>query len=116
MISMCEKIRKALEAAGIDTYAPGQHKGDCIEPFVIIKNDGQSEIIGTASKRNTIDIIIYAPIAWYSKVDIFVADVQAALKQVRGLCDTYYQSPVLPDDDKNAYTTSLRYERYLPKK
>lgn len=113
---MYEAIRKTLAAAGIDAYAPGQHKGDCVSPYVVIKDDGQSEIVGTAAKRNTIDIIIYAPMAWYSKIAGIVSDVQAALKQIHGLHDTYYQSPVLADDDKNAYTTSLRYERYLPKR
>ena len=43
---MYEAIRKTLAAAGIDAYAPGQHKGDCVSPYVVIKDDGQSEIVG----------------------------------------------------------------------
>lgn len=112
---MYVKIRKALEDANILAYAPGQHKGDCTEAYVVIKDGGHGEIIGTIAKRQIIDIIIYLPIAHYSQVAVFVSQVQKALRMVQGLHDTYYQSPILPDSDKNAYTTTLRYERYLPK-
>lgn len=110
------KTRDALAGHGIKAYAPGQHRGDCVEPYVVIKDFGQNEIVGTALNRNIIDVIIYAPIARYSQIEGFTQSVKVALREVKELKDTRYRSPVLVDNDKNAYTTSMRYERYLANK
>ena len=113
---MYEKIWATLEKGNIDVYAPGQHKGECVKPYVVIKDFGESEIAGTALNRNVIDIIIFAPSARYSQVEPFVRLVKNALKELRELKDTRYRSPIIIDEDKRAFTTSVRYERYLANK
>ena len=45
---MFTQIYKHLKENGFDVYSIGQHKGICKSPYLVIKENGTSEIVGTS--------------------------------------------------------------------
>lgn len=109
---MLGKIFDTLQEKDIDVYFIGQHQGDCISPYVVIKDFGDNEISGISLDQNIIDFIIFCPIGRFEKVEEYVEEVKETLRSIEFLQDARYRSPILLDQDKKAYTTSMRYKRY----
>lgn len=107
---MFEKIYRYLKSKGFDVYSIGQHTGLCTNPYIVIKDQGQNPYAGLSLNYDMVDIIIYYPMPSYSKVSSYVKEVEAALKDLKELTNTNQRLPIVIDDDKKAYTTSIMYQ------
>ena len=48
---MFKEIYKHLKDIGFDVYSIGQHEGICTKPYLVIKENGESEIAGASRAK-----------------------------------------------------------------
>lgn len=107
---MWKKIFDKLKVEGLNPHAPGQHKGLCASPYCVIKEGSQIQsIYSNRLGQKAMDIIIFAPLDSYIALDVYAKEIRIALRDVEGLRKTGFETPVIIDDDKDAYTISIQY-------
>ena len=105
-------VQKALIDAKIDTYAPGQKKGDCKAPYVVLKDDGAARVSGYSSEYHYYTTLCYVPKDDYFNLLPFVARVKAAMAEepiFPMLMPTGTETPSFFDDTFNAHMISVQY-------
>ena len=108
---MWNKTYLHLKSKGINVYSPGQHKGLCTESYVVLRDGGGDSFAGTNKVGYSIlDVIIYHPNNRDSSLGSYKKEVKKHLEEVKGLKKTGFETPVVMDDDKQAYTTSIEYQ------
>lgn len=108
---MWKLIFNKLKEKGLNPYAPGQHQGDCIERYCVVKENSQAPYFN--SNRigyRSIDIILYVPLNSYIAVEPYAQLIRAAMKELTFLRKTGTETPIITDDTKKAYTTSIEYQ------
>ena len=55
---MFTQIYRHLKDNGFDVYSIGQHKGICTNPYIVIKENGESEIAGTSLTNDIVELLI----------------------------------------------------------
>lgn len=108
---MFTQIYKHLKNNGFEVYSIGQHKGICKGPYLVIKENGTSEIVGTSLNNDLVEIMVYYPIGPYSKLEEYKQSTLYSMKLLKGLRRVIESSPTIIDDDKKAYTTSFYYRK-----
>lgn len=108
---MWQTIYTKLKEKGLNPYPPGQHKGLCTEKYCVVRESSQvpSFRLNRIGYR-LIDIIVFVPLASYIEVEPYANEVKAAMKELPFLRCTGNETPVITDDDKKAYTTSMEYQ------
>ena len=54
---MFAQIYKHLKNNGFDVYSIGQHEGICTNPYIVVKENGESEVIGTSLINDRLRLI-----------------------------------------------------------
>ena len=112
---MFTQIYKHLKNNGFDVYSIGQHKGICTEPYIVIKENGESEIAGTSLANDIVELLIYYPIGAYSKLNEYKQSILYSMKLLMGVRRVIQSMPTIIDDDKQAYMTSFTYRKIKKK-
>lgn len=108
---MIKAIYDHLKAKNLNPYFPGQHKGECEKRFCAIKENTQVPYFNSNKVGyRLIDIIVFVPLNSYIAVEPYVNEIKAAMKELTFLRKTGNETPVITDDDKKAYTTSIEYQ------
>lgn len=89
-------------------YPVGKHEGICREPYLVIR---EGLTVPSLTTRNLgisyIDIILFVPLDSYVSMAEYKKLVIAKLKgQLR---KSGVETPIIPDGDIKAYTTSVEY-------
>ena len=107
-------IYKALEKNGIEVYFPGQHIGDCLSPYVIVKNDGSYEHVNMSTDRDMYSVMCFVPKNSYSLLEPLVQNVKRIIrKELYPMIRKYgQQMPSYYDDTIKAHYISVEYENY----
>lgn len=108
---MFKEIYKHLKLKGFDVYSIGQHEGICSDPYLVIKENGESEIAGTNLSNDIVEILIYYPKGSYSTLEDYRIKVKDSMKDLSKLRRVVNPSPTIIDDDKKAYMTSFYYRK-----
>ena len=108
---MFTQIYKHLKNNGFDVYSIGQHEGICTKPYIVIKENGESEIVGTSLTNDIVELLIYYPIGTYSKLDKYKQSILHGMKLLKGIRRVIQSMPTVIDDDKQAYMTSFTYRK-----
>lgn len=108
---MFKEIYKHLKEKGFNVYSIGQHEGICNEPYLVIKENGESEIAGTNLSNDIVEILIYYPKGNYSSLEGHLNALKRDMKELSKLRRIIDPSPIIIDDDKKAYMTSLYYRK-----
>lgn len=108
---MWKVIFDKLREKGLNPYPPGQHKGECTERYCVVKENSQvpyfySNKVG----YRLVDIILFVPINSYIQVESYINEVREAMKELDFLRKTGNETPIIIDDTKKAYTTSIEYQ------
>lgn len=119
---MSEKTRltdicDCLKEAGFDVYFPTQHVGECLRPYVVVKDSGTSQYMGFSTTLTTYELLCYVPKASYSTLHPYKESVKKAMKKLWPmLVYTRYETPPFFDDTVDGHMTSLQYRnaRYSP--
>lgn len=112
---MFAQIYKHLKNNGFDVYSIGQHEGKCINPYIVIKENGESEIVGTSLTNDIVELLIYYPIGSYSKVNEYKQSVLLTMKILNEIRRVIEPMATIIDDDKKAYMTSFTYKKIKTK-
>ena len=105
-------IFQHLKNAGFSVYSPGQHQGDCTEPYVVV-NIGSSLPFGTFTTVQTpYDILCYVPKTAFSTLEGYVSSVEKCLKQCSFLRSLHYRTPAYYDDDVKGHMISTQFVNY----
>lgn len=102
-----------LKNKGYDVYPPGIKVGDCIEPYVVIKNDGSYKHVNFSTDRDMYAILCYVPKGQYSKLEPLVQNIKKDMKELEPMIIAYgQQMPSYYDDTCKAHYISIEYENY----
>ena len=112
---MFAQIYKHLKNNGFDVYSIGQHEGICTNPYIVVKENGESEVIGTSLINDTVELLIYYPVGRYSELSSYKKRILGVMKYQRGIRRVIEAMPTIIDDDKKAYMTSFTYKKIKSK-
>lgn len=112
--SRWQDIYVHLKEKGYDVYAPGVKVGDCIEPYIVIKNDGSYKHINFSTNRYMYAIMCFVPKGQYSKLEPLVQSIIRDMKDLEPMIVPYdgQQLPSYYDDTIKAHYISIEYENY----
>ena len=112
---MFAQIYKHLKNNGFDVYSIGQHEGICTNPYIVVKENGESEIVGTSLTNDIVELLIYYPVGTYSKLNEYKQSVLYTMKLLKSIRRVIDPMPTIIDDDKKAYMTSFTYKKIKTK-
>lgn len=112
---MFAQIYKHLKNNGFDVYSIGQHEGVCLSPYIVVKENGESEVVGTSLVNDSIELLIYYPFGRYSELSEYKKRILDVMKYQRGIRRVIEAMPTIIDDDKKAYMTSFTYKKIKTK-
>lgn len=112
---MFAQIYKHLKNNGFDVYSIGQHDGICTSPYIVVKENGESEVVGTSLVNNVVELLIYYPIGKYSELSSYKKRILDVMKYQKGVRRIIEAMPTIIDDDKKAYMTSFTYKKIKKK-
>ena len=112
---MFTQIYRHLKDNGFDVYSIGQHKGICTNPYIVIKENGESEIVGTSLTNDIVELLIYYPLGTYSKLNEYKQSILYTMKLLKGIRRVVEPMPTIIDDDKKAYMTSFTFRKIKTK-
>lgn len=109
-----ERVYLHLKSKSVNVYSPGQHKGKCTCPYVVIKNNGTTGFEGSNQiGSQTIDIIIYCPSTNYSDIEPYTLQVQDFVKELKQyIRPTGTITPVILDNSVEGYTQTIEYKTF----
>lgn len=71
-----------LQDKGFDAYLPGVHKGECISEYIVVKTGNTNQHENYSSTVTYYDVMCYVPEKFPSRVDEFLDEVVAAMKEL----------------------------------
>ncbi|MZQ76206.1 MAG: hypothetical protein GT589_08675 [Peptoclostridium sp.] len=108
---MWKAIYLHLKSKGLAVYSPGQHSGPCTSSYVVLRDAGVNAFAGTNQVGYALmDVIVYHPVGQYSTLGDYVQSIRSAMKKIPEARFTGYETPVLMEEEKQGYTTSLQYQ------
>lgn len=110
-MSILKKTSEILSEDGTDTYFPGQHKGECLKEYIVIKLDGAVTENNVSSERPIYTIMCYVPLGKYSRLESFVYETKQKMKKMFPLL-MYIgnETPSFYDDEKKSHMISFQYQ------
>lgn len=111
--SRWQDIYTHLKNKGYDVYAPGIKIGECVSPYIVVKNDGSYKHVNFSTNRDMYSILCFVPKGQYSKLEVMVQSVIRDMKELEPMILPYgQQMPSYYDDTFKAHYISIEYENY----
>lgn len=109
-------IYQHLKSEGYDVYSMGQHKGLCVAPYIVIRNNGTVTELSVSS--TDYELLLYYPIDHYSEFEDYIDSVRETMNELypAGLKLVDDASEHYLDDDVRGYQSSLLYRTFTPSK
>ncbi|MDB1923394.1 hypothetical protein ABHA37_08200 [Clostridium tertium] len=108
---MIVKLYDFFKENNIECYFIGQHQGECIRNYVVLKDNGVKSLDGKVG-TGYVDIIFYVPKNKFTKCELFKKEVKEIMKEFKNLKYTGIETGMVTDDEKKAITFSIMYENY----
>lgn len=109
-MSQWQVIYRQLKADGIDVYSPGQHQGDCVSPYVVVRDAGVNPISGFSSSQALYDILCYVPQMKFSSLEPYVETVKESMRKLYPMIvPTNFQTASFLDDTVKGHMISIQY-------
>lgn len=111
--SRMQDVYLCLQNAGFDVYFPAQKVGECLAPYVVVKDSTTSRVSGISSTVTYYDVMCYVPKEQFSVLEIFVDEVKSAMKSLSPMITpTYTQTQSFYDAAIGAHMISVQYKNY----
>lgn len=111
-------IFETLSKNGIEVFPPATKIGECKKPYVVLKQDGASQIKSYSSEYVYYRFMLYVPRNKYSELSIFEKDIKKILDEnlyplimPAGQTETDYY-----DDNYNAHMRAFLYRNNVRNK
>lgn len=109
--SVLKQIYDCLKENGIDVYFAGQHEGECIKKYTVIKKGGATTEYNVSAERPLYTIMCYVPKHNYSELEDYVLEIKKHMKNVYPLVmylgnetDSFY------DETVKGHMVSFQYQ------
>ena len=113
MSSRWQDIYRHLSKGGIRVYSPGQHQGECLNPYVVVKDAGSLQFNEFSSTQNLYDLMCYVPKDRFSELEPFVDHVESLMEGLYPMLrPTHDRTPSFYDDSFKAHMISIQYINY----
>lgn len=111
--SRIKDIYAHLQSNGIDTYFPSQKGGECISPYVVVKQGVSSRYSEYSTTITYYDLLCYVPKEHYGDLHPFVERVKSLMGGLSPMIKpTYSQTAPYYDDSLKAHMTSVEYRNF----
>ena len=111
--SRIQDIYLHLKKQGFEVYFPAQKVGECLSPYVVVKDATTSKYLEYSSTVTYYDLMCYTPKDHFSELEPFVESVKVAMKGlVPMIKPTYSQTQSYYDDSVKAHMVSVQYKNY----
>lgn len=111
--SRWQDIYDHLKKAGFDVYSPGQHRGECVSPYVVVKDQGGTRLGNFTSMKHLYDILCYVPKDKFSTLEVFVLSVKKSMMGLYPMIrPAHYETPSFYDDTNKSHMISVQYLNY----
>lgn len=111
--SRMQDIYLHLKKHGFEVYFPAQKMGECLSPYVVVKDAATSKYLDFSSTITYYDVMCYVPKDQFSKLEPFVEKVEEAMKGlVPMIKPVYTKTPSFYDDSFKAHMVSVQYKNY----
>ena len=105
-----QDIYNHLKGAGIDVFSPGQHQGDCLSPYVVVKYAGSARFKQYSSTQAFYELLCYIPANQYSILEEYLDQVRTAMRGLQPLImPTHDELESFYDADVKGHMVSLQY-------
>ena len=109
-MSQWMNIYRQLRADGVDVYSPGQHQGECISPYTVLRDAGSNQLGDFSSTRALYEILCYVPQDQYSTLEPYVEEVKSSMKKLYpAIVPTHFETPSFLDDTVKGHMISVQY-------
>lgn len=111
--SRIQDIYLHLRKLGFEVYFPAQKVGECLSPYVVVKDATTSQYLEYSSTVTYYDLMCYIPKDHFSNLEPFVESVKVAMRElVPMIKPTYSQTQSYYDDSVKAHMISVQYKNY----
>lgn len=111
--SRMQDIYLHLKQKGFDVYFPAQKVGECVDPYVVVKDATTSKFAGISSTVTYYDVLCYVPKEQFSKLEPFVESVKKAMCELKPMITpAYTQTQSFYDENLSAHMMSVQYKNY----
>lgn len=108
-----QTIYDKLKSEGIEVYSVGQHKGECIRPYTVLRDDGTTTTVSYSSNIKTYTILCYVPMNNFSELEVYTEKVKGIMKKLFPLVrPNGTETPAFLDDTVKAHMISVQYSNY----
>lgn len=102
-----------LKNDGFEVYFPAQKVGECISPYVVVRDATTSRYLDYSSTVTYYDLLCYIPKDHFSQLEPFVEMVKESMKElVPMILPTHTQTQSYYDDSIKAHMISVLYKNY----
>lgn len=109
-MSQWANIYRHLKSEGVDVYSPGQHQGECISPYTVLRDAGVNRLEDFSSTRALYEILCYVPQDQYSTLEPYVERVKNSMKKLYPtIVPTHFETPSFLDDTVKGHMISVQY-------
>lgn len=105
-------IHRHLKNSGFSVFSPGQHSGDCVEPYVVVNIGSAVPFNSLTTIQTPYDILCYVPKEQFSTLEGYVNSVESCLKQCPFLKSSHYRTPAYYDEDIKGHMISTQFVNY----
>lgn len=103
-------IYDKLTEHGIDTYSPGRKTGECITPYVVVKNAGRTAASVVSSSQDLYDLMCYVPKDKYSTLEPFVERVENIMDELFPMLRSmHFRTASYYDDSVKGHMMSTQF-------
>lgn len=111
--SRAQDIYLHLQKNGVEVYFPAQKTGECLSPYVVVKDASTSKYLELSSTVTYYDLMCYVPKDHFSELELFVKKIKGIMKGLVPMIQpTYSETPSFYDDSLKAHMISVQYKNY----
>lgn len=103
-----------LKNAGYSVYYPGQKIGECLRPYLVVRDEGLSRLQQFSSNMRLYAILVYVPQTQFGSLEPLVTSVTDCMKGLYPMiAPTNFQTPSFLDDTVKAHMISTQYRNVI---
>lgn len=108
-----QDLYMCLKSQNFDVYFTGQHTGNCIKPYVVVKQGISTAFPGLSTNVDYYDIMCYVPKDTPSRLQEYIKSVEDALLQISPMIKTTNEitSPFF-DESVQGWMSSMIYQGF----
>lgn len=108
--TVIKQIYDFLKQNNVDVYMPGEHKGDCLKPYVVVKNGGVYNLLNVSSERPIYIFMFYVPFREYLKLEEYKESIKQMLKELYPMIQySGNETDSAYDESNKSFTVSVDY-------